>query len=308
MAPGGWACCCGLSGTSPCYWVWCWDAFPRESQFTYCSRQSTWVSRVNLTFHVLASSFNYLAGKYWWLWREDKTKIIWATRAICITRISARSLELIAACEKLTPKSRVNEYYIAWNQPRENAATYKVYSTVSRISSTAPDYCTRDFASSSHSCTSFVRRIKNGGRFPAWSLLETSPLHLHWLGDSEQRGIWWHWRSPRDDQHLCQGSCVCFLCHFGKAYWLTASKQFGNMLVLTATYMSSLSELMDRNTLKRLLARTICFLLQSRNISPSLRADAFICWGFTRRSSQNHRVYYLHDCRPHLSPFCMISL
>ncbi|KAL4889784.1 hypothetical protein BDV59DRAFT_204975 [Aspergillus ambiguus] len=56
----------------------------------------------------------------------------------------------------------------------------------------------------------------------------------------------------------------------------TAHAQFGNMLVLSATYMSSLSELVDRNDLERLLKRTINFLLQSRYISPSLRADARI--------------------------------
>lgn len=48
------------------------------------------------------------------------------------------------------------------------------------------------------------------------------------------------------------------------------------MLVLSATYMSNLSELVDRNDLERLLKRTIEFLLQSRYISPSLRADARI--------------------------------
>lgn len=48
------------------------------------------------------------------------------------------------------------------------------------------------------------------------------------------------------------------------------------MLVLSATYMSSLSELVDRNILERLLRRTIRFLLQSKNISPSLRSDAQI--------------------------------
>lgn len=53
-------------------------------------------------------------------------------------------------------------------------------------------------------------------------------------------------------------------------------RQFGNMLVLAATYMSSLSELVDRNVLQRLLRRTIDFLLKSKNISPSLRADAEI--------------------------------
>ncbi|KAH1323326.1 hypothetical protein KXX47_000814 [Aspergillus fumigatus] len=56
----------------------------------------------------------------------------------------------------------------------------------------------------------------------------------------------------------------------------TAHAQFGNMLVLSATYMSSLSELVDRNVLEKLLKRTIKFLLQSRYISPSLRADARI--------------------------------
>jgi hypothetical protein len=52
--------------------------------------------------------------------------------------------------------------------------------------------------------------------------------------------------------------------------------QFGNMLVLSATYMSSLSELVERSTLERLLKRTIRFLLRSENISPTLRADAKI--------------------------------
>jgi hypothetical protein len=57
---------------------------------------------------------------------------------------------------------------------------------------------------------------------------------------------------------------------------LSLVRQFGNMLVLSATYMSSLSELVDRNQLQRLLRRTIDFLLRSKNISPSLRADADI--------------------------------
>lgn len=45
------------------------------------------------------------------------------------------------------------------------------------------------------------------------------------------------------------------------------------MLVLSATYMSSLSELVERSTLQRLLERTIRFL-RSENISLTLRADA----------------------------------
>jgi hypothetical protein len=38
--------------------------------------------------------------------------------------------------------------------------------------------------------------------------------------------------------------------------------------------MSSLSELVDRDVLEKILKRTISFLLQSRYISPSLRAYA----------------------------------
>lgn len=44
------------------------------------------------------------------------------------------------------------------------------------------------------------------------------------------------------------------------------------MLVLSATYMSNLSDLVDHNILKRLLQRTIRFL--SQHASPSLQADA----------------------------------
>lgn len=47
------------------------------------------------------------------------------------------------------------------------------------------------------------------------------------------------------------------------------------MLVLSATYTSSLSELVPRSTLERLLRRTIRFL-RNKNISPTLRADACI--------------------------------
>lgn len=51
------------------------------------------------------------------------------------------------------------------------------------------------------------------------------------------------------------------------------------MLVLSATYKSSLSELVDYNALDRLLKRTIGFLRQSQHISPSLRTDALILAG-----------------------------
>ncbi|KAJ6126176.1 transcriptional regulator family: Fungal Specific TF [Penicillium samsonianum] len=56
----------------------------------------------------------------------------------------------------------------------------------------------------------------------------------------------------------------------------TSHAQFGNMLVLSATYMSSLKELVEPETLERLLVRTIGFLIQSKSISPTLRADARI--------------------------------
>ncbi|KAJ5542974.1 hypothetical protein N7461_008977 [Penicillium sp. DV-2018c] len=56
----------------------------------------------------------------------------------------------------------------------------------------------------------------------------------------------------------------------------TAHAQFGNMLVLSATYMSPLRELVDEELLERLLRRTINFLLQCENVSPTLRADARI--------------------------------
>ncbi|PGH08887.1 hypothetical protein GX51_00944 [Blastomyces parvus] len=56
----------------------------------------------------------------------------------------------------------------------------------------------------------------------------------------------------------------------------TAHAQYGNMLVLSATYMSPLSQLVDRDTLRSLLDRTINFLLQSRHISPTLSKDAEI--------------------------------
>ncbi|OQD71222.1 hypothetical protein PENPOL_c001G07584 [Penicillium polonicum] len=56
----------------------------------------------------------------------------------------------------------------------------------------------------------------------------------------------------------------------------TAHAQFGNMLVLSATFMSSLQELVEPEQLERLLVRTIGFLVQSENISPTLRADARI--------------------------------
>lgn len=48
------------------------------------------------------------------------------------------------------------------------------------------------------------------------------------------------------------------------------------MLVLAATYNSSLTELVEREKLEWLLKRTIKFLIRYQNVSPTLRADARI--------------------------------
>lgn len=64
-----------------------------------------------------------------------------------------------------------------------------------------------------------------------------------------------------------------FISCSASLYRLTACSHFGNMLVLSATYQSQSSDLVDRDGLQRLLQRTIHFLLQSRYISPTLRTD-----------------------------------
>jgi len=54
------------------------------------------------------------------------------------------------------------------------------------------------------------------------------------------------------------------------------TRQFGNMLVLSATYTSShpdLSSLVDESTLRRLFERTIKILKDHDNISPVLAKD-----------------------------------
>lgn len=68
------------------------------------------------------------------------------------------------------------------------------------------------------------------------------------------------------------------ICSFWLLYvkLIAPSRQFGNMLVLSTVYNSVLSELVDRNLYENLLRRTIRFLLNYRNISPTLRADAKI--------------------------------
>ena len=57
------------------------------------------------------------------------------------------------------------------------------------------------------------------------------------------------------------------------------SRQFGNMLVLSATYTSSHSEiasLIKEQTLRKLLDRTVKILIDHRQISPVLAKDAVI--------------------------------
>ncbi|KAJ5472063.1 hypothetical protein N7539_008632 [Penicillium diatomitis] len=60
-------------------------------------------------------------------------------------------------------------------------------------------------------------------------------------------------------------------------YFGIAQTQCGNMLVLSATYnanLAGLSDLVDRDTLERLLIRTIKFLRRSQIASPTIRANA----------------------------------
>ena len=67
---------------------------------------------------------------------------------------------------------------------------------------------------------------------------------------------------------------------FGAELVLTSTlSQFGNMLVLAATYNSDipeLSSLVHREELRGLLTRTINFLQYSQDVSPTLRHDAYI--------------------------------
>ncbi|CRG90473.1 Estradiol 17-beta-dehydrogenase 11 [Talaromyces islandicus] len=62
----------------------------------------------------------------------------------------------------------------------------------------------------------------------------------------------------------------------------TAHAQFGNMLVLSATYMSNLRHLVERDKLEELFLRTIKFLMHSKNVSPTLWQDAQILAGIYR--------------------------
>lgn len=60
-------------------------------------------------------------------------------------------------------------------------------------------------------------------------------------------------------------------------------RQFGNMLVLLATFMSPFQELVARDRLDERLIRTIDFLWNYRNISPSLKQDAEILRSIQQR-------------------------
>ncbi|WEW57904.1 hypothetical protein PRK78_003371 [Emydomyces testavorans] len=68
----------------------------------------------------------------------------------------------------------------------------------------------------------------------------------------------------------------------------TAHAQFGNILVLAATYTSRLSNFVDRERLRQLIDRTIKFLLQSRHISPTLRKDAEILTQIRHKLFEQH--------------------
>lgn len=55
------------------------------------------------------------------------------------------------------------------------------------------------------------------------------------------------------------------------------------MLVLSATYMSNLRHLIERDKLEELFIRTIKFLWLSKNVSPTLERDALILAGIYRK-------------------------
>lgn len=55
------------------------------------------------------------------------------------------------------------------------------------------------------------------------------------------------------------------------------------MLVLSATYMSGLRHLVERDKLEELFIRTIRFLSHSKEVSPTLWQDAQILTGIYRK-------------------------
>lgn len=70
------------------------------------------------------------------------------------------------------------------------------------------------------------------------------------------------------------------------------------MLVLSATYMSNISRLVDADELERLLQCTIKFLAMYKDISPTLMADAQIL----------SRIYYKIFKKPRQTSFTMSYL
>ncbi|RMJ21965.1 C6 finger domain protein [Aspergillus sp. HF37] len=93
---------------------------------------------------------------------------------------------------------------------------------------------------------------------------------------------------PQDKQKACK-ACINSAIQSTRAFdgvkggrpvvtniFGTGHAQFGNMLVLSATYVSPFGDLVNRGDLDRLLIRTITFLEKSHSISPTLRKDAEI--------------------------------
>ena len=72
----------------------------------------------------------------------------------------------------------------------------------------------------------------------------------------------------------------------------TAHAQFGNMLVLAATFNSDLRYLVDQKTLEELLDRTIKFLQYSEAISPTLQRDAQVLIKIRERMFEGDNAPY----------------
>jgi hypothetical protein len=85
------------------------------------------------------------------------------------------------------------------------------------------------------------------------------------------------WNPRTADRYEYFWYCSCVSCDYAARYTLTdLCSQFGNMLVLAATYNSHLRKLIKKEKLLNLLDRTIDFLRRHTNISPTLKKDAEI--------------------------------
>lgn len=74
----------------------------------------------------------------------------------------------------------------------------------------------------------------------------------------------------------------CTACMNDLRHLLTNSRQFGNMLVLSATYRHPvLKRIVNENKFHRLLQRTITFLRRLAPISPTCQADCGILEKFS---------------------------